>query len=296
MPIEPFEDVEIRINFERGTGDPTRIFRTMTGLIEATQSLDSHLAVSVGSSVRTSLVLQDIEASSLKAKLRAVVNSLPDEALKNGEIKKVIGHYLLSAKHKVLDWCDERDEIRSRSEVVKLQSDIHALAESSDVKLLPAYAPVELPTLLSDITTIREAMSHLSVNDDASFSSANGLSKFNPRLVVSGVVFRELVVRDVISARGERILKVKKPDYLGMSKWEFKYGGHAIEAKLLDQAWLSRFQSSQELVRPGDSLRVVLREEVAYGYDGEIVHTEYEILKVLGILPGPLGVQGEIDM
>jgi hypothetical protein len=289
------EDIEIRVEFERGTGDPTRVFRAMTGLIEAAQDLDSHLALGIGASVRTSLVLQDVEAASLKAILRTVVSSLPDEAVKAGEVKKVIGHYLISAKHKILDWCGERDEIQSREEVKQLQDEVHALAEASDIKVIPAYAPIELTTLLSDITAIKDALSNLAANDNASFTSADGQSIYNRRLHVSEAIVQELVTRETIPTEGERIIKVKKPDYLGTSKWEFKYAGHAVEAKILDAAWLHRFQSNLEPLSPGDSLRVILREVVAYGYDSEIVSIDYTVLKVLDILPGLRAVQTTLN-
>lgn len=284
-------DIEIRVEFERGTGDPTRVFRVMTGLIESTQSLDSHLAMGIGAAVRTSLVLQNVETASLKAILRTIVTSLPDEAVKAGEIKRVIGHYLVAAKHKILNWCGERDEIRSREEVKQLQDEVHALAEASDVKVIPAYAPIELTTLLSDITTIKDALSHLAANDAASFTSVEGQSKYNPKLHFSEAIIQELVTRETIPTEGERIIKVKKPDYLGNSKWEFKYAGHGIEAKIMDAAWLQRFQSNLEPLNPGDSLRVLLREEVAYGYDSEIVNIDYTVLKVLDILPGFKAIQ-----
>jgi hypothetical protein len=293
--VAPTEaDIEIRVEFERGAGDPTRVFRTMTGLIESAQNLDAHLALGIGASVRTSLVLQDVEAASLKAILRTVVSSLPDEAVKAGEVKKVIGHYLIAAKHKILDWCGQRDEIGSREEVKQLQDEVHALAEASDVKVNPAYAPIELTTLLSDITAIREALSHLAANDAASFTSAEGQSIYNRRLHVSEAMVQELVTRETIPTESERIVKVKKPDYLGTSKWEFKYAGHAIEAKILDVLWLQRFQSNLEPLNPGDSLRVILREEVAYGYDSEIVNIDYTVLKVLDILPGIRAIQTTI--
>jgi hypothetical protein len=69
------QDIEIRIEFERGSGDPSCVFRSMAGLIESTQLLDTHLALSIGADVRTSLVLQDVEAASLKAKLSPLTKS-----------------------------------------------------------------------------------------------------------------------------------------------------------------------------------------------------------------------------
>ena len=163
-----------------------------------------------------------------------------------------------------------------------------------DVKVIPAYAQIEMTTLLSDITSIREALSHLTTNDAATFSSSEGQSQFNKSLQISDAVVQELVTRETIPTEGERIIKVKKPDYLGTSKWEFKHGGRAIEAKIQDAAWLHRFQSSLEPLNPGDSLRVILREEVAYGYDSDVVHVEYTVLRVLDRLPGLHGLQAQL--
>lgn len=286
--------IEIRIEFERGTGDPTRIFRAMAGLIESTQLLDSHLALSIGANVRTSLVLQDVEAASLKSRLQTIIEEIPDEAIKNGEVKKVIGHFLYKAKHKILDWCSERDSIKGRQEIKQLESDIHQLAVESDIKLIPAYASIETGTLLSDINSIKGALDCLESHDNASFKTPFGTSTYNPALTISDEVVRELITRETIPSEGERILKVKKPDYLGTSKWGFKYGGHMIDAKVLDVGWLTRFQTNQEIVQPGDSLRVILREEISYGYDNEIVHMDYDVKEVIEVIRGLHITQGTI--
>ncbi|GAO35311.1 hypothetical protein SCT_0696 [Sulfuricella sp. T08] len=286
MADESSDLIEIRIEFERGAGDPTRVFRAMAGLIESTQLLDSHLALIIGANVRTALVLQDVEAASLKAKLKTIIEEIPDEAVKAGDVKKVIGHFLFKAKHKILDWCSERNSIKDRGEIKQLEADIHALAEQSDIKVLPAYASLETATLLSDINSVKGALEYLENNDVATFKSPLGSSEFNPELTVPDDVVRELITRETIASKGERILKVKKPDYLGSSKWVFKYGGHLIEAKVIDGEWLNRFQNNHDPVFPGDSLRVVLREEASYGYDNEIVHTDYEVVQVVEVIRG----------
>lgn len=291
MTNQPSEFIEIRIEFERNIGDPTRIFRAMAGLIESTQLFDSHLAPSIGANVKTTLVLQDVETASLKAKLRTIIEEIPDEALKACEVKRVIGHFLFKAKHKILDWCTERDAIQTREDVKQLEAEIYRLALESDIKLLPAYAPIETTTLLSDINAVNNALGCLEANDKATFLSPFGVSGYNPSLTVSEDMVREFITREIISSTGERILKVKRPDYLGNSKWGFKYGTHMIEAKIHDNQWLTSFQNSQEPVHPGDSLRVILSEAISYGYDNEIVHTDYDIIKVLGIIPGLKVVQ-----
>jgi len=89
-------------------------------------------------------------------------------------------------------------------------------------------------------------------------------------------------------------VKVKKPDYLGTSKWIFKHSGHPIDAKILDKEWLDQFQTKTVSVQPGDSLRAVVREETLYGYDNEIVGTNYEIVKVIAVIEAPKFTQGTL--
>ncbi|MCR4348059.1 MAG: DUF1090 domain-containing protein [Sulfuricaulis sp.] len=286
--------IEIKVDFVRGEGDPSRIFRAMAGLIESTQLLDTHLAAVLSTKVRTTLVLQDVETGSLKSKLKTVIEELLDEALKHGETKKIIGHFLLKAKHKIINWCSDRKEIKNREEVKQLETDIHNLAEQSDIKLLPAYAPVETASLLSDINAVRDALSNLQQEDSATFISSEGASQYNRSLSISPQIVRELITQNIIRSEGERILKVKKPDYLSDTMWGFKYAGHQIEAKIFDDSWLTKFQTRQVSVQPGDSLRVVLREEISYGYDSEIVNTHYEVARVLEIIPGAKLIQGEL--
>jgi hypothetical protein len=104
-------DFEIKIDFIPGEGDPTRAFKAMSGIIESLQSLDSHLISAFDVSLSTSLVLDEVEAGSIKARLRDMIQGIPDEALQNSEWKKIIGYFLLKGKYIVLEWLQERNEI-----------------------------------------------------------------------------------------------------------------------------------------------------------------------------------------
>ncbi len=63
------------------------------------------------------------------------------------------------------------------------------------------------------------------------------------------------IARTIEQPSAEMILAVKKPDYLGTSKWDLRHGKRTIQAKIEDEDWLRRFQNRQEDVRPGDALR-----------------------------------------
>ena len=230
---------ELVVEFKRDSGDPSRVFKTMTGLIESVQSLDQHLSYSVGPSVKTTLILQDIQASSLKAKLKNIIEEIPDEALKQAEIKPILGHFLVKAKHRVIDWCSDRKQVADKDEIKQLQSEIKQLAQETDVKQLPAYTEPDTESLLIDINSIRNALQNLEADDYARYESEEGVSKFNKQMEISAEIIRDVMTREKLISESEKILKVKKPDYLGFSMWLFKYQGRSIDVKILDDEWLN---------------------------------------------------------
>lgn len=273
-------DFEITIDFVPGEGDPSRVFRAMSGLIESMKSFDAHMAEAFDSSLHASLVLEEVDAGSIRAKLRNVITGVPDEALRDGDWKKLLGHFLLRGKYILLKWLDEKPMLAHRDDIRVLEGELLRAAEETNLKLLPAYSPPRAEVLLADIHSIQESMSLLEVQDVASYSYDGKTVEFNRDLAISGEIVREVLTREVVKQSGTRVVKVKKPDYLGQSMWGLQYDGRAIDAKIYDTDWLGRFQSRHIDVRPGDSLKVSLYEEISYGYDGEVVHRHYEIEKV----------------
>jgi len=280
-------DFEITIDFKPGEGDPSRVFKTMSGLIDAFQSIDSHLISSFDVSLDASLVLTDVQSGSLKAKFRDFIKGLPDEALKDANWKKIIGHFLVRSKYAILAWLEDRTEITHRDDVRVLENELKQIAEDTDLKLLPAYVAPRAEELLSDIHFVQESLESLQEEDTVSYRYNDKEIKLNRDLQISNEVVREVLTKEVVKSSSRRVIKVKKPDYLGQSMWSFQYDGRAIEAKITDNEWLNKFQSRTEEVKPGDSLDVLLYEEISYGYEGEVVHRHYEAEKVYEVIRPP---------
>jgi hypothetical protein len=278
---------ELVIDFVPGEGDPSRVFKAMSGLIDSMQNLDRHLMASIDFSLRPELVLDDVERGSLKARLRSVVEGIPDEALKEVEFKKILGPYLLKGKKAILNWCSENSEINSRESVRELEGTLLKLAEETDLKELPAYAPVQAQALLSDLSKMQESLHILDEGDNVTYGFDHHKIGLNKDLQISDQVVREVLTQQVIKSSSVKIIKVKKPDYLGKSMWEFVYDGRSIDAKVSHDEWLFEFQHKGLPVKPGDSLKVTLYEEISYGYEGEIVHKHYEIEKVHEVIKPP---------
>ena len=82
----------------------------------------------------------------------------------------------------------------------------------------------------------------------------------------------------------EMILVVRKPDYLGESKWEFKHENRTIRAKIKDADWLKRFQSREEEVHPGDFMKCKVEIEHLYSHDKKLITERYTVRQVIEVL------------
>ena len=266
----------------------------MSEMIEGFQSLDSNLIQAFPIKVSPVLMLEDIQVGSLRTVIKNVVTGIDDEAIKNLEWKKMVGGFLLQGKHAVLNWIEQRERIENRRTLDELAQRIQRLAESTNVLRLPLYASLPLPLLIKDIGLISDAIAQLGPNDIATYEAEGTKSEFNKKFHFDAEFAEELLTDETISNRSEVLLRVKKPDYLGESMWEFVHAGHVIRAKIEDHDWVVLFQFQKEEVRPGDSLRVVLETTTLHGADGGEIITYYKVLRVIGVKRATGGTQLEL--
>lgn len=278
------EQFDIYIDYAKDTGDASRVFHAMGGLIDAFEQFDSLLAGVISEHATAELVLHDIEAASLKAKLRSVIGGIPDEALRDGEWKKVLGHFLIEAKHALCEWLDEHPKISTLDQVQTLEERIASIAEKSGARHLPMYRPLDKKALLGSIAELDRSTSMLDPQDDLRYLSVYGEVRISHSQHVNDDLIREILTKEILVSEDVRIVKIKKPDFLGSSQWVLKYSGHSINATIADVDWLLQFQGGQLDVKPGDSLRVRMREQVYYGHHHEVVHVSYDVLEVLDVL------------
>lgn len=293
---EKDEGFSLYIDFIKSEGDPSRVFRAMASLVDSFSTIDQQLVGILGDESETEMVLDDVTTGSLRSKLRSLLLSLPDEALAELEVKKLIGHYLVKAKYLIVRWLRDNDKVENIEQVRALEGELIKLAESTGVKRIPAYNPIDTRKLLSHINEMQNAVQVLDERDTVRYESPFGSVDIPRSLHVNETLIRELLTREILISEDVRIVKVKKPDYLGKSKWVLKYAGHAIEANIEDHEWLHHFQTNTVVLHPGDSLRVLMREEVSYGHAGEVVHINNVVKAVLEIIPPTRYDQSQLDL
>src|SRR3954447_10755683 len=114
----------IELGFKPHSEAPSRVFRAMSSLIESFEHTDRLLSRSITARLQPILTLEDIEAGSILTWLKNTLETVDDEALKSGEIKKLIGTYLVTGKKILIDYCNKRTTIGSRAEIEELQSEL----------------------------------------------------------------------------------------------------------------------------------------------------------------------------
>lgn len=291
---EQSESFVLKIDYQKDSVRPSRVFRAMSEMIEGFQSLDRNLVQSFPINVTAELLLEDIRVGSLRTVIKNVLTGMDDEAIRNLEWKKLIGGFLLQGKHAVIRWIEHREQIESRQALEGLAQEIKLLAEGTHILHLPIYTPPPLPLLIKDLAMISGAVSQLGPNDLATYEAVGITTGFNNTFHVDAEFAEELLTDETITNRSEVLLRVKKPDYLGESMWEFVHAGHVIRAKIEDHDWVVAFQFQRIEVRPGDSLRVVLETTTHHGSDGSEIVTYYQVLKVIAVKRATSATQPEL--
>lgn len=274
-------DFAIYIDFEKGSGSPSRVFRAADQIIRALQKLDQTLCGSIDANIEPVMLLEDLETGSIKAWFRNVLNSTDDQALKDLDWRPAIGKYLVRAKYAYIRWSN-----KDGGTISDLSREIRGIAEEADVRHFPDYAPPSIQELANSALEVDKAKSILGPNDSMKYiSSTDDGIDFDLSVSWSPEELSDLSVKETTKFENMPMnLIVKKPDYLGTSKWDLRHGRRPISARIDDSVWLGKFQNRQIDVRPGDALRCLVAIENSYGYDNELIKESFTITVVEAVL------------
>ncbi len=295
MPTAPKNaDFAIYIEFEPGTKNPERVFQAAAQTIQSLQALDCILCKAVDSNIEPIMLLEEIETGSIKIWIRNQLERIDDNDLRKLDWKPIVGEYLVNAKYAVIDWTNKDPD--DLSKVNKLQNTIKKLAEKTGIKTLPIYGDIDAKDITNIAKNINKAKKMLSESDKMKYITKDKEVDFDLGFQVDTENIEQLMTKETLSGNNEMILVVKKPDYLGMSKWDFKHASKTISASIEDSTWLNDFQNRNVDIRPGDALRCNVRIEIKYGYDNEVVTENYFVVEVSEILNNQNKAQKEIKI
>jgi len=276
----PDADLGIEIDFVKGEGNPRRVFDAASLLIAGFERFDQAAIATIDTHIEPLLVLEDVEAGSLRIWLRNVLRATDDEALKGLDWKPLVGMYLVRAKYAGLRWLDDPE----RPGLTSLVKELKTIAEETDVRHLPDYAPIDEGRLLEALGKVQSAKKQLGPGDKLLIEA-------------EGETYQTDLTRDwspgeiASSAPGETdshvemILTVRKPDMIGKSMWQFRHGKFSLSAPIKDERWLSLYHHREIPVLPGDAIRCLVRMVYRYNEQGDLTDQRIEIEKVYEVIP-----------
>jgi hypothetical protein len=277
-------DFALRIDFKRGEQNPQRIFQAADLMIRALQRLDATFVGAIDTKIEPMMVLEEIESGSLIIWLRNILTSTDDEALKKLDWKPAVGKYLVRAKHAYIKWANREEPART---LLDLGREILNIAKETDVLQMPIYSAPPIQDLVDAAKDIEAAKTPLIPGEDKiSYISADAPDvDFDLSIRWAPDELISLAIKETIKFENMPMtLVVRRPDYLGSTKWDFRHGKRQISARIEDAEWLRSFQSRKIDVRPGDALRCLATAEHSYGFDNELISENIIITKVVEVL------------
>ena len=278
----------IEIDYKKNSENPSRVFQAMSDLIDAFQRIDKRLVEVINPKIEPIIILEDIHSGSIKAWLRIAVKSNPDDARYPKNWKPLVGQFLITGNKSLIDFIKNKSRINNILELKPLEDQIMQLAEIGNFKLLPTYSPLKPRKLLESLKDVSVSLSPLIEGDSVKYISLDhGDSGINIKFKLSAENIEDLMTKETTVKQGEKILKIKKADYLGESMWDFKHGQLTIQANIFDKGWLTDFQSGRIKILPGDSLRAVVGEYYRFDQNNNLIGLNYRIEKIDEIIHAP---------
>lgn len=278
----------LTIDYDKFSPNPEKIFLGISKMLEAFKALDIQLVNCVDNTLETEMLLEDVERGSIKLQIANILKSIPDDAIKDLDYKKIIGEYLVKGKYFILSKCNE-PSITEIGKVEEIEYGIKDIAQRTGVNSLECYSTPNRETLLNSIGQISEAYQSFE-GTGSSLTMTNNQGKSltlntNFRLDAEGI--EKLCVGETIDNEMTLILKVRRPDFLANTLWDFKHGDLTIKAKIEDKNWLDSYLSGNVIVLPGDSLKAVVYTSSVYDSNQNLIKVKYVITKVLNIVRKP---------
>jgi hypothetical protein len=281
----PGSEFSFTIKFARGQGDPRRIFDAASSLIDGFEGLDATVCGVIDSHVRSTLVVNDIQAGSIRVILSSILENLDDDALKSGDFKRVIGHALVKAKYKALEYLN-KDKENARRGLSELRDNLTSLAAQTDAKYLPAYAPIHEGRLIGSLDKIQDAKRALLPKDKLTVETDGRVYEVD--LSESWDVSEAVPIAETKEkhSEGVLILTIRKPDLLGGARWQFAHGKQPLWASIEDERWLKKLHERKVSLYSGDALQCKVRFTYVFDAKGQVIEQKTDILRVMRVIQG----------
>jgi hypothetical protein len=235
------------------------VFDAASLLIDGFEALDGVVSSSVDTQIRTLMVLEEIEAGSLRVWLKNLLERVDDRDLREGEWKKIVGKALARGRMLALEFLNDEKASAGRA-IDILRRELHNIAEATNIKHLPAYPPIHEGKLITSLDAIQDAKRFLGPGDKLRVETDEKIFEVDlSKTWEASEVLPPPPDLSETTSTGVLILTIRKADLLGDAMWQFSHGKATISANILDEKWLQDFHNRKIPLFSGDALKCEVR-------------------------------------
>lgn len=275
--MEQTEIYSITFDYVKGKTDIIALFTDIVDILQNFDKLNNTLCRSIDSNIKASSYLLDIEKGSIKVFLTDILNSVPDDVLKEGDYKKIIGVFLVKAKHLILQKLNSTKQLPLAQRETELFNCV-----SEEYKKLPNnnlfQKELNKNEILSAINAVVQSSKKV---DKVSFCRQNDF----PEIIDTTFEYVSLETSKENKKTNsfDVSLIIKKPDLLTTSKWEFIFIDRKITATIEDSDFLNKVKLGEVSFCSNMEMSCRIRTEVLFSDNQEPEEAKYFIEKVHSI-------------
>ncbi len=274
----------IKIEYDPESEGPARLFHALADLIESFRKTDELLVSSIGGEIKVKQYLKTVEDGSIIAWIKSKIE-IPDQStLAQNPANNDIEGYLEKGKQIIVDSIKNTKSFRKKEDFEAIKAKLRENAEYSKVATDFTYKELDTINLASNMKSISDAAKKLNTNEKAFIGDLTHKTEIPQDTEIFINDIRESFIAESIESEGEKILKIKRIDFIGESMWDFKFGNTPLSAKINDITWMENFHNRKINLYPGDALHVLLRTKSDYDKRGTLILEHNEVLKVLKII------------
>jgi len=274
---------DIRLNYVAGSKNPSRVFSSMAQMIESLKKTDDILGKSINCVVETDQILDDIQAGSIIARIQEWIE-VKEDIFCIPENQNKIQNYFNRSKKAVIKTLESK-VIDDRFKVEALADEIEGIAKDEKLTELMGYSKPNPLDIAENLKDIAKSTDQLIDNESIEYTASDGeCIKLQPQTEVFIDSIKTSLISKTLTSENIIILKIKKPDYLGDSRWDFKHDKTALQAKIEDSQWMDKFHKKQITIGPGDALEVKMKTIVDYDNKGNVINLQNIIIVVNDII------------
>lgn len=286
MAITQTDDLIFEVNLLfKENKSAIEAFNQILKFYEVLYDFDKAIVRNVGQSFIPDYGLEDVEFSSIKTKLSQLLKAIPDELIKDPQIKKAIGYFLVKAKYWFIKLLADEKEITSKEQIQKVTDKINEEIKEIGNTYQIIITQVNNYIILNAVDDLAKETNNLKEQELLEYKSKAGSTSIQKGIYINKPkILSELGQRTIVNETTE-ILKIKRVDMLSEEpRWGFLQGKKNLHAKMLDKNWLDDFHNRNVTIKPEDALLVTLRTTHTYNPNFDDKKTDCEVIKVLSVI------------